>query len=359
MKASPGNPRSASVLMLWLCCLMLALPAVSPAFSQTTTADAPPTTQPAEEQAPADDAPQADAAPAQPLVDEQAIDLRPRFVQGRTTRYSFWSTRQQAVTIQIAGETQNVATTMEFQGEITWAVNKVHDDGSATCTLTHDHLAVTITQPNGQVQVVDSRKNQGDNPQVLRFFQALVGVPITYEMAPDGSPAAVSGTQVIAQRLGEELAAMVPAEEEHLETATELATLPHAPATLAVGGNWQARFDWKHEVGRMILPMNYQLASVEVIAGIPVAMVDFSAQPEIKPDYSKIPANGPKVDIRQTQGSYQGQVMFDLQRHDVAGFNASRVIGLNIRVTLPQGRTLVRQVTETLQNQLLRIEEVQ
>lgn len=297
-------------------------------------------------------------APAEVTIDEQAVNLRPMFKAGRTTRYSFWSQRDRDVQVQFNGEQQASTVRMIFEGQATWTVKSVRPDGSATCLMTYDHIVSTIQTQDGNQQVSDSRKPTGENEQVHIFLKAMVGVPVEVQVTADGSATSVAGTNAILQRLGEDYKAMAPADEEHIESAMEMATLPGAPPALAVGKSWTAHYDWKHEVGRNKMAQTYQLAQVESIAGIPVATINTSASPVIVPDYSKFPANGPKVTIRQTQGSYQGQIIFDLQRHDTVGYNTVNVIGLDINIALPNNQTIHRQVIEKLQSQLLRVAEV-
>lgn len=292
------------------------------------------------------------------LVDDQAVNLRPMFKVGRTSRYSFWSQRDRTVDVQFNGNQQSTAVRMNFEGEVTWDVKSVNPDGSATCVMTYVFVVATIKTPDEPEKVEDSRQGPGENEQIHRFLQAMAGAPIEVQVAADGMANSVSGDQLILQRLGEELKAMAPAQEEHLESATELGTLPGAPEKLAVGSDWTKTYDWKHELGRKKMTMTYRLAQVEAIAGIPVATINTSANMVVDPDYSKIPADGPKVNIRQTKGEYQGQIIFDLQRHDTVGSNTLTNTGFDITITLPNNQTIVRQISEKNQSQMLRIEEV-
>jgi hypothetical protein len=298
------------------------------------------------------------AAPEAPQdITARPVNLRPMFVKGRTSRYSLWQQREQQVTMEMAGQQRQASTVMTMEGEVTWTVSDVRPDGSATCVMTNDHLVAVIIGADGKRQVCDTAKPSGDNQNMYRFLKSLTGVPIAVEMTAEGKAVGVHGQEVVKQRLGQDLAAMTPADEDFLEDASDLAVLPLAPAELMLGGQWKADFDWSHEVGRMRMKVQCQLANIELIAGIPIATINEISSPVIVPDYSKLPPNAPKINIQQTLGSYQSQVLFDLQRHDVAGSNTVRETGLRITVTLPNNQSLLRLVNEKVQTQLLRIAE--
>lgn len=295
--------------------------------------------------------------PSQMIIDDQAVNLRPMFEAGRNSKYSFWSQRDRTVNVSFNGDQQSTSVRMVFEGQVSWTVKSVAPDGSARCIMNYEHVLAKIQNGDEPPQVVDSRQGAGENAQLHKFLTSLVNAPIEVQMTAEGVAQSVTGTQLITQRLGEDLKAMAPEDEEHVESAMELATLPGAPATLPVGQSWSADYDWKHELGRNKMKMTYQLAQVEDIAGIPVATINTSAKPVIVPDYSKIPANGPKVNIQQTQGDYQGQIIFDLQRHDTVGSNAVKTTAMVITISLPNNQTIIRNVDEKLQSQMLRIEE--
>lgn len=304
--------------------------------------------------------PVASVSPAEaplPELGTQPLDLTPHFVQGRTSRYAIWQQRSQHEVLQMGGQQRENSTMITLTGEVTWTVAKVRPDGSATCTMTNDKLRMVIEASDGTKVVCDTTLPSGDNETMYRFLKALVNVPIAVEMSADGKALSVSGQQVVKQRLGSDLQQMAPADEDFLQDATDAITLSGASATTAMNNQWSQAFDWSHEVGRMRLNMQYQLVNAEWIAGIPIATINQTAKPVIIPDYSKIPPGGPKVHIQQTNGNFQYQILFDLQRHEAVGSNAIREIGLRTTITLPKNNILTRQLNEEVQVQTLRIAE--
>lgn len=322
--------------------------------SLTLAQDAP-SKPPAAKEAPADKAPPAE--PPAPVIDITAVDLRPQYIAGRITRYEFWSQRVQEITMEMAGNRRDASTVFEVAGQGVWEVVSVKPDGSAVCTFTYDHMVATVTGPDGTAQVNDSRKPSGDIEPLHQLLRSLAGMAVRYEMAADGNATSVSGVQAIRQRMPSDAQEFVPPDEDFLQTAMELATLPGVPPTLATGNNWSANYDWRHELGRLKMATQYTLSDVQEIAGIPIATVDVTARLQTIPDYSKIPADGPKVDIRQTAGTYQKQVLFDLQRHETVGSNTLRNMTHDTRITLPGGQNILRSVRETMQEQMLRVSE--
>jgi len=256
--------------------------------------------------------------------------------------------------MQVGPKKQNVNSSMEFAGEVTWTVDKVRSDGSATCTMTLDWMTVEVTLPDGTVQHNDSRKGSGDSEMFHQVLRAMAGVPLEFEVNADGSVEKVSGTKAIQRRAGDELP--VPEDLDFIESATDLATLAYAPEATEINDKWKAHFTWTHEMGEMEHDHQYTLDSVEEIAGIPIATVTAVGKLKLKPDMSDLPPDAPDVDVRLIEGSYEGQVMFDLQRHEAVGRNSIETQHIEVRVHLPQ-QTFTRTTEETVQSQTLRIAE--
>ena len=146
---------------------------------------------------------------------------------------------------------------------------------------------------------------------------------------------------------------------DFMESANDLATLAKAPMTAAVNDSWNAKFIWNHQLGQMHQSMRYTLQSVEEIEGIPLATVVGVAQLEMKPDNDRLGAEagqGPEVRTRMTDGSFETQVMFDLQRHEAVGRNTIEYHQFQIDIQWPQ-QTVTRTVDEQIHSQILRIDE--
>lgn len=293
------------------------------------------------------------AAPAQTPA-PATVNLQPKFVEGRVSRYDVWTHRARSMTGTFGGNSQSYDTKFDITGQVTWSVSKVNSDGSAECVMTIDWLAMTITLPDGTVQVNDSRRGSGDTEQVQSLLKAMSTVPITCDVNADGSVSRVRGTDAIRSRADAD--ANVPEDLDFIESASDLATLPFAPAQTSPGKPWKVPFEWSHELGMMRFDTTFTLAGVEEIAGIPVATVTSSSALQLTVDRSKVPADGPPVDVRLRSGSASSQVMFDLQRGEAVGRNSMQSTQLEIRMDL-QGQTMTQTINETIQSQALRVSE--
>jgi hypothetical protein len=288
-----------------------------------------------------------------PEVDPQAVVLRPLPIPGKTTRYRLWTMRDQTVTMAAGPNRRSMSNRMEVEGECTWVIGAVRPDGGFTATMTMDWMTARLTMPDASVQNNDSRRPRGDTEAVHTLLRAMSGVPLTFDVAADGTVASVRGTEAMKRKAGD---VPVPEDLDFIESASDLAMISAAPATLASGRSWDTRFRWSHEAGWLHHDMRYTLGGVEEIEGIPVANVAGVARTRLEVDRSKIPRDGPPIDIRQRSGGVQTQIMFDLVRREAVGRNSSetRVIETNIR--LPQA-TLSRTIDEVINSQVLRIEE--
>lgn len=285
-----------------------------------------------------------------------ALSVRPRWVEGRRSRYTTWTLRQQNTSMSVNGESQSASMRMEVDGEITWAVDRVKSDGSATCTMTLDWLAVTLTMDDGEVRKVDSRRASGDVESMQRIAKGLAGQPIKVEMAADGSVISVTGAEAIQRRVGSDIP--TPNDLDFMESANELAAIAAAPVASAIGTKWDAAFAWRHEMGTLHHAMKYAVASEEDVAGIPLVTVTGTAALKLEVDASKLPpAGGPKVDVKLARGTAETQIMFDAQRGEAVGRNTLQHTLIHVKVHLPNNVTINRTIDETIQGQSLRIAE--
>ncbi|MCC6580727.1 MAG: hypothetical protein IT440_09815 [Phycisphaeraceae bacterium] len=286
-------------------------------------------------------------------ADEAAVNLQPRFVTGRTTRYQIWTQRQRSMTGLVGGQTRRIETHFEIEGRITWTIQRVNPDGSASAVMTMDYLTVNITLPDGAIKRNDSRQGSGDTAPVHTLIRAMCGAPMTLTVAPDGSVANVTGTDVIRSRAGDDID--VPEDLDFIETASDLATIPFAPAAAAVGKAWPTRFDWLHELGQLHYQTTSKLDGMETIAGIPVAVVSSTSQVDLTVDRSKLPEGAP-VQVRLLSGSARGKVMFDTTRAEAVGRNSVLSTQIESRMDIA-GQTITQITDETIQSQTLRISE--
>ena len=88
---------------------------------------------------------------------EMIFNLQPRFIAGQQARYSLWTRRNTQTQITVLGNTRQQASSYIIKGEATWTVLSVNGDGSAQCQMTFDWFALTLTLPDGNTQINDTR----------------------------------------------------------------------------------------------------------------------------------------------------------------------------------------------------------
>ena len=279
------------------------------------------------------------------------VDLRPHFKPGRTARYKVWTMR----TSDTKGPRRSSQRRkLEVEGEITWRVQEVQDDGSATCSMTIEWMTCTVTASDGSETFNDSREGSGEDENLHRVLVAMSGVPFTFEVAGDGMVQSVAGTDAVHDATEE--GDPVPEDLDFIESATDLALLAAAPRQIESGGAWDVDFTWTDVWGKVDHQMKYSLSSVETVAGITVATVHGEASVSFDPDLSKVPAEAPQPDFELTEGKVESQVMFDLSRHEAVGRNT--IESRSIRVTLEGPvNTVVIDRKERTHSQVLRIAE--
>lgn len=291
---------------------------------------------------------------------DQAIDLRPRFVEGQTARYRVWTLRQRNLTMSVDQRSVTRNQQALFEGELTWQVEQVEDDGSAICLMQLDWLTATLTAHDGTEKFNDSRQASGDIEKMHQLILAMVSTPVRVTVAADGSVTGVSGVEAIRQQVPQDVPP--PEDLDFMETASDLATIPFAPPKLALGDSFDAQFNWRHDLSMSKVTAmmrhegTYTLGSVEDVAGIPIATVEGSASLDLDVDLSGLPADGPPVEVRLVSGESTSQMMFDLWRHEVVGRNVVQTTQIEIATTF-DNRTIARTVDETVQSQALRIAE--
>lgn len=290
----------------------------------------------------------------------QGIDLRPHWTPGQTTRYEVWSSRTQQATVSLGGRSHTTEFNMTSEGEVTWTVDKIKADGSATCTMTLDWLTLEMTGEDGKTLKNDSRKAKGDIEPFHALLKALTGVPIKVSVAADGTITKVDGVKAVRARIKSDYKEMVPEDLDFIETASELATLVAAPQEAQAGKKWDAdqRWTWSDPPfkGYMNHDMTFTLAGVEDMAGLPIAVVEGRSKLKLVLDRSDLPEGMPPFSVKLVKGDLQTQVMFDLTRGEVVGRNTVQTTTIDVTIRMPHA-TISRRIEQTLQGQTLRIEE--
>ena len=283
------------------------------------------------------------------------VDLRPNFQQGRTARYQVWTNRRLVRIATFNGDARTAETRIALTGEVTWTVQDVNPDGSATCLMTIDWLTSDVTTADGKIQHSDSRQPGGDIEVMHKMLRAMTGVPLMFRVSADGLVETVKGTEAIRLAVGD---GAPPIEDlDFIETASDLALVSAAPAAADPGHAWHTDFTWSHDLGTMDYATDFRLDSVEDLAGIPVATVTGRATLQLNPEEQDLPEGVPPPDIRLTHGSLTTQVMFDLLRHEAVGRNTVESRTIQVTMDLGQGRQIVTTATEEIHSQALRIDE--
>lgn len=292
-----------------------------------------------------------------------SIDLRPLWAEGQAATYEFTNLRESRSSLELPDRTVDTNFAIRSEGSVRWTVNRVNDDGSAECTMTLEWMAATLTLPDGQTMVNDTRKARGDEEVMHGLLKAMAGKPLAIKVGPDGMIVGVDGLK--AMRDAADDADMVPDERDFNETATELAVLAGVPVSIGIGDDWSVDHVWNFgivgmDIGTLEQRWSYTLDGVETIGGVPVAVVRGEAD-RIKLDPSAVaeqqPEGMPDVSVRLTDSSATSQVLFDLTRQEAVGRYATLSATLAMRIPLPNGRTIQRTVTETIEGTTIRVAE--
>ncbi|MFI4860526.1 MAG: hypothetical protein ACIAXF_07600 [Phycisphaerales bacterium JB063] len=310
-------------------------------------------------------------APAAAAKAQDAPTLLPQWDAGQSARYATWSREVSRTVLTAQGESQSLTTTIETESEQTWTVESVEADGTSVCKLETHFIEATLTldaegNPDGpQTITLSSRNPTGDIEAYDQLVKAMVDHPLTYRVAPDGSIQSVTGGQQIRDALGE-FAELASDDDELMQQAEAMATLPGVPTGLALGGTWIDNDTNTTQVpvvpqmlelpGTITSAVTFTYEDHGEIEGIPVATVSSQTRSELEVDTSELPAQLP-VAVQLVESTGEGETIVDLSRHEiVASHGQSRRV---VRATLtgPDGQTLTSETTTTSQGQSLRIAE--
>jgi len=279
----------------------------------------------------------------QPAAGLEPVDLRPQWEAGQTSRYRITQTERTRDEIPQAGKSRQSSTELEV--EATWRVLNAAEAGGGTAELVIDKLEMETIGPDGQSQPLTEPTQQ--------WIDAMTGNPIEVEVGPDGGVQSVDGYQAIRQAagpIGERLD-----EAYFREIVRDLALMySGGVAEAEAGDEWPQSHRGSHQMGTLLYDTEYTLQGVQRIAGVPVAMVNRSSDVRFEPELPE-DAQG-SVDLRLTNASQSGQVMFDLSRHEVVGANVDQTLEFQITRSI-RDRQLTVNRRETTSTQVLRIAE--
>ncbi len=286
-------------------------------------------------------------------ADTEPFNLQPLFTVDRSARYSVWTRRESVVEMDFGGRSRQFKRDTTVEGEITWTVKKVNADGSAQCVMVIDWLSATVINPDGRTVVADSRKSSSDSPPLHEAVRALSNTPITFDLAANAVIKKVDGLRDVQRKL-KDLPKDAFTDADLMETAYDLAILGSAPSAASPGATWTHDMDRTHEVGTFHVQMKYELAGTELIEGQMIANVRGDGRLRFEAGADARQAN---VDVSLRDAESQEQVMWDLNRHEVVGRNESRRYTLSMKIPIGDRGTARQTMTDSVQNQSLRIAE--
>jgi len=287
---------------------------------------------------------------------QEAANLRPKLVEGRETRFEVWGKRETEVTMTAQGQSQAMSSTLESTSEIVWRVDRVNDDGSAVCSMIYQSFTMTISDGEGNQFEVDTQAGTADEAvrPLLDIFNAVINKPLTVNLDATGRISSLQGVDAIAAALDDPETA--PKEKDFLNTARQLAIMEGAPETGNVGATWNNNFETSHDMGTLEYDMRYQLDALGEMEDIPVAVVNAVGTVNLQVDRSELPEDA-DINVRQTEGAAESQVIFDLDRGEVVARNSTTRLNVNVSFSPIPEVTLQQESRRTDQSQVLRIAE--
>ncbi|MFN3167455.1 MAG: DUF6263 family protein [Phycisphaeraceae bacterium] len=299
--------------------------------------------------------------------DDKPISLRPAWNVGQASSYSFWSKMEKKETAQLPNGPRSQTTTYVSEGETSWTVDQVNDDGTFACTMRITKLKITITAGEAEPVVIDSENPSGESPMFDQLIGAMVQTPLKVSVNADGTVASVGGVDELTAAAGREVAdaGAVPDELDFKETASDLATLMAAPAEATPGQTWSVKNTWNQD---SVLPQldatsdwdtTFTFESLGSMQGVPIATIKTQSDVDIKIDLSELPENEAEIDVQIDQGKASGEIFFDLSRHETVARNDSMSYTANVTITPPTDRIPPIRITiqQKQHSQLLRISE--
>lgn len=299
--------------------------------------------------------------------DAHATSLRPQWAVGQSATYDFWGKTQKDETAQVLGQLQSETTQFISEGRVSWTVDAINDDGTATCTMQLKTIKFTIVAGKNELKSFDSENPSGEAPAFDNLMAAMTQSPLTVTVNRDGSIAKVQGIDELAAAAGDEAAeaGIIPEELDFMETASDLATLISAPASATPGQAWNTINTWNHEdvfpnaETKAKWDTTYTFDSVGVIAGVPIATIKTQSDVDIEIDLSKLPEGAPDIDIQISDTTASGEILFDLSRREAVARNdkMSYTAAITVAPPRPDMPSITVKIVETSQSQLLRVSE--
>lgn len=283
---------------------------------------------------------------------DQAVDLRPIWKAGQTSRYQISQTELTAAQMQGLGEPQR--STTQVEAVVAWEVVAAEPSGGGTARLTIESISFEVTGEDGQTRKITAQASDEEFQSMRQYIAALSGSAVTVAIGSDGQISSVEGHEAIREKAGE--AGENLDEGFFRDLARDLAVLTGGQASVQRGMKWQHTHTSDHPIGELRQSYIDELLGVEVLAGVPVAAIRRRGELALEPDLSERPADAPPLNIRTTEATYDAQLFFDLSRHELIGSHAQQTLALEVTITTP-AREFVQSIREVTSTQVLRISE--
>jgi len=296
-------------------------------------------------------------APTAAAQTDQTVDLHPAWKTGQVSRYRI--TETSLTTIEADGLPKPQQMLTEFVAEVTWEVLDARPDGGGRARLAMGAMRMKLTGADGETHTITAHDADERFASMRSWIRALTENPLEITVSAQGEIEAVAGQDAVrraAGELGEKLD-----DGYFREIGMDLAVLIGGGRSVAYGGTWRHQHSGKRHnqpPGDVQYDTTYELAGVENIAGIPLAMVKRRTRLSFTPELPELPDDAPpiEIDVRLVEQSNEAQLMFDLTRHELAGANDDTTLVFEIRRSL-LGRQATMKVTEKDNTQVLRLAE--
>ncbi|MBC7834744.1 MAG: hypothetical protein H7Y88_06545 [Phycisphaerales bacterium] len=242
------------------------------------------------------------------------IDLRPKWRQGSVTKFKIDSTATSKPRLEGMDELGRADQTMDHQMVLALTVKQVQEDGSATVEAKIVSLKMHVAAGGDDVITFDSSKPASKDDQTGASMRGSVGAPFTIELDSQGNISKVTGADMLAGPLAEQLGSPDAAKN----MLGPIFTRSAGDGMAAVGETWMNEDEMSMgPMGGMKMTTEHKLVSARGGKAVVTITGKLESQSE-----------GMEAALKITESKYDGRYVWDTE------------LGMLDEMTMTQGLTM-------------------